>query len=127
MKFSLLLFGLGYLLKSKSKDGTPLKDKLREKNMTMLIKTQKGDRARHYVIKDGVVTSKGGLCPSPDVALVWKDAETGFNVMTSRDKDAPIKALGDGRLKLEGNAELALWFMGTVAVMMKGMRKKKKK
>ena len=123
MKFSLLLFVLSFMLKSKSKKESPLKNKLREKNMTMLIRTQKGDRARFFTIKDGAVASGRGVVSSPDVALVWKDAETGFSVMTSRDKEAPIKALGDGRLKIEGNAELALWFMGAVAVMMKGAKK----
>ncbi|HOO71478.1 MAG TPA: SCP2 sterol-binding domain-containing protein [Spirochaetota bacterium] len=123
MKFSLLLFMLSFMLKSKSKKESPLKNKLREKNMTMLIRTQKGDRARFFTIKDGAVVSGRGVVPSPDVALVWKDAETGFSVMTSRDKEAPIKALGDGRLKIEGSAELALWFMGAVAVMMKGAKK----
>jgi hypothetical protein len=124
MKFSLLLFALSYMLKSKSKKESPLKSKLMEKNMTMLIKTQDGSRSRFFTIKDGKVTSGRKIPASSDVALIWKDAETGFHVMTSRDKQAPVKALGDGRLKLEGSAELALWFMGAVAVMMKKPKKK---
>jgi len=114
MKFSVLLYFLFKKLKSKSARDSAFNEKLKEKDITILIKTEDGKRGRSFSLSGGDVSSQKGDCPKPDVALVWSDAATAFATMTSKDKDAAMNALSAGKLKLEGDGALALWFTGVV-------------
>ncbi len=117
MKFSLLLWALGLKLKSAAKKSESFRTRLKELNMTVQIKTEDGKKGRFYTIKDGSISSTGGIAPAADVALVWSDASTGFTVMKSEDQEVKMKALTEGRLKLEGDGMKALWFTETIKQM----------
>jgi hypothetical protein len=41
---------------------------------------------------------------------VWKDAATGFSVMTDKRKDASFNAAAEGKLHVEGMGVYAQWF-----------------
>lgn len=116
-KMSLLLFGLAYMLKSKPKKNPELKKKLEENDLVLQVRTVSASTARYYVFSGGVVFSKKGVHLRPSVALVWKDEGTAFKTMTNKDPQAMMKALGEGSLKVEGKAELALWFAGVVKML----------
>ena len=117
-KMSLLLFGLAFMLKRKPKKNPELKKKLEENDLVLQIRTASASTARYYVFSGGEVFSKKGVHLRPSVALIWKDEAIAFKTMTNKDPQAMMKALGDGGLKIEGKAELALWFAGVVKMMM---------
>ncbi len=117
MKFSLILWVLANKLKSKVKQDTSFKDHVKEQNFTLLIKTEDGKKARAFTFANGEVVSKKGDLSGADVSLVWSDAKTAASTMTSKDPNASMNALKDGKLKIEGDANLALWFTGTVKKM----------
>ena len=94
--------------------------KLAEQNFTLQIKTTSASTARYFIFSDGKVSSKKGVHDKADVALVWKDEAIGFATMTNKDPKAMMDALTKGNLKLEGKADLALWFAGAVNMTMKG-------
>jgi hypothetical protein len=110
MKFQFLLFILGRKLVGKAKNDPDFKKKISEKNCTVQIKTADNSRGRYYTFKDGDVTSKKGISAAPTVSLVWKDAATGFAVLSSSDGAKKMEALQNGSLKLEGDGATALWF-----------------
>ena len=118
MRFSFLLFII------KTKMGAALvrkqgfREKAAEKDFTIQIMTADSKRGRWFKFEGGKITSSRGIHSSPDVSLVWSDASTGFNVMASGSNKATMAALQDGRLKLEGNGELAMHFTGVVKAMM---------
>jgi len=109
MKFQLLLFILGRKIKGRVKNDPDFKKKAAEKNCTVQIKTADNSRGRSYTFNNGDVISKKGVTANPNVALSFKDAATGFDVLKS---GKTMDALKDGSLKLEGDAALALWFSG---------------
>ncbi len=119
MKFSLLLFLLSHKLKKAMKKHKSFRDRLREKDFTMVIKTRDGKRGRSFTFGGGEVSSKRGDAGNPAVALVWEDAATAFSVMSKSSNEATMKALSEGKLKIEGDANYALWFSETVKQMMK--------
>lgn len=119
MRFSLLLNILSMLLKRTAKKSPEFKKKLKEKNYTMVIRTADGSRARFFTFQDGEVISGKGDKQGAEISLIWKDPATGFKVMTSRNNQASMDALQNGSLKLQGDANLALFFMGVVKDMMK--------
>jgi len=48
---------------------------------------------------------------------LWSDVATGFSIMKSEDQEVKMKALTEGKLKLEGDAMKALWFTETIKQM----------
>jgi len=122
MKFTLLLFILSKKLKSAAKKKIAFQEKIKEHNASILIKTADNKRGRLFTFKDGTVTSTKGVAETFDLALIWSDADTGFKVMLNGSNRATMDALTNGKLKLEGKAELALWF----TTVIKEMDKKEK-
>lgn len=114
MKFQILLYVLGRKLKSKLKKSPEFKKRVSEKNCTVQIKTADNSRGRYYTFNNGEITSNKGVATDPTVALVWEDAATGFDVLSSKDQAKRMEALHSGKLKLEGDGATALWFTETV-------------
>ncbi|MCP4138546.1 MAG: SCP2 sterol-binding domain-containing protein [bacterium] len=119
MKFSFLLYMLNKKLKGTAKKNESFKERLKEKDFTLLIKTEDGKRARYYTFNNGELISKSTDFPGASVSLIWADSATGFKTMSSGSNKATMQALQDGKLKIEGDAQLALWFTETVKQMMK--------
>ena len=110
MKFRLLLFALGQLLKIASKFNKAFKQYISKASVRILIKTTDGKNARLFVFDKGKFSSIPGDQKNFDVALVWKDAATGFSVMTDKKSDASFNAAADGKLKVLGMSFYAQWF-----------------
>jgi hypothetical protein len=125
MKFSMLLYGLKVLLKRTARKFESFKNKLKEKDYTMVIKTADGKRGRYFTFKNGTIISGSGDLPGADISLVWRDAATGFRIMIGGNNNVFMAALQDGSLKLVGDANMALAFMGTIGEMMKLNKLKK--
>lgn len=118
MRFSVLLFALYYILKIASVINKTYKKYISKISAKILIKTEDGQRARMFIFDKGKLTSKPGDHDNFDVALVWKDAATGFSVLTSKKKDASFNAAAEGKLKVLGMSVYAQWFEdGTKLVM----------
>jgi hypothetical protein len=115
MRFSLLLFVLMRKIKRAVKKHSKLRDKVKEKNFTILIKTEDGKRGRFFSFTDGTVVS-GNVkqATSSDVSLVWKDADIGFRVMIVQKDEAFMKAIAKGSLKIQGDMNLLPVFMKIV-------------
>ncbi len=110
MKFTLLLFALGQILKIASIVNKNFKWYIRNTDARILIKTQDGERARLFVFNKGKVSSIPGDQAAFDAALVFKDAAAGFKVLTSKKKDASFNAAARGDLKVLGISLFAQWF-----------------
>jgi uncharacterized protein (DUF1330 family) len=123
MKFSLLLWAFGLLMKKAAKSNEDFKKQLVGKDVVIQIQTGDTKKGRHFIIKDGKVKSKRGLQEEPSLGLVFKDAETALSVMTSKDKNAFMKAVQEKDLAIKGDFSLLMWLMGLV----KYMKPKKKK
>lgn len=111
MKFSMLLFVLDLILKRAAKKNETFKKYISKAKVRVLIKTDDGQRGRMFIFDKGKISSKpGGNHKDFDVALVWKDAATGFTVMTDKNKDASFNAAAEGKLRVEGMGIYAQWF-----------------
>ncbi|MBN1495644.1 MAG: SCP2 sterol-binding domain-containing protein [Spirochaetes bacterium] len=123
MKFSLLLYGLLKLMQRTAKKVPEFKKKLKEKDYTVLIKTEDGKKGRTFTFAGGEISSRGGTESAADLTLSWKDAATGFRIMSKGKTKAFIAALQDGSLKLQGDGNLVPVFLGAVKDMLKGLKK----
>lgn len=110
MKFTLLLFGLGQILKIASYMNKAFKHAVRKTRVRILITTRDREQARLFVFDKGKVSSCGGFHSDYDAALVFKDAGVGFKVLTSPKADASFNAAGTGALHIRGMSFYAQWF-----------------
>ena len=118
MKFSILLFGLYIILKVRLITNKAYKKYINKTSAKILIKTEDGERARMFVFNKGKLRSVVGDLKDYDAALVWKDAATGFSVMTSKKKDASFNAAAEGKLKVYGMSVYAQWFEEGIKLVM---------
>ncbi len=118
MKFSLLLFTLSQVLKIASLFNKPFKKYISNMSAKILIKTEDGQYARLFVFDKGKFSSVPGDSNDYDAALVWKDPDTAFSVMTSKDPAASFNAAAQGKLKVYGMSVYAQWFEDAVGLVM---------
>jgi len=118
MRFSVLLFALYNILKVASMTNKAFKKYISKISAKILIKTEDNRRARMIIFDKGKLSTMSGDQKDFDVALVWKDAATGFSVMTSKKKDASFNAAAEGKLKVLGMSIYAQWFEDAIALVM---------
>jgi len=118
MKFSLLLLALHLILRRASRKNTAFKKYIAKSRVRVLIKTADGRRSRLFIFDKGTVSSVCGDRNDFDVALVWRDAATGFRVMTDKRGDASFNAAAEGKLKVEGMSVYAQWFEDGIKLVM---------
>ena len=124
MKFSMLLWALGLMMKKASKNNPDFKKKLVGKDFAFQIQTQ-GGITRHYIVKNERVTSTSGPAKDPAFSISFKDADTGMLIMTAKDKNAFMKGIQEKDIKIDGDLSLVMWFQGIVKhVKPKGKKKK---
>ena len=87
MKFRMLLWALGLMMKKASKNNPDFKKQLAGKDFSFQIQTLDGNIARHFVVKDERVKSKGGAAKDPAFSISLKDAPTGCLLYTSDAAD----------------------------------------
>ena len=110
MRFSLLLWALSWMLKHAARKNEAFRKYIRTADVRVLIRTADARHARLFRFNKGRFSSCSGDTKDFDVALVWKDAKTGFSVMTSKSKDASFNAAAEGNLRVEGMSLYAQWF-----------------
>ena len=82
-----------------------------------------GKVARHFIVNNERVSSKGGAHPQPAFAIAFKDAAYGFTTMQAGNKQlAFMQGIQDKHIQIKGNPALVMWFQG----LMKYLKPKKK-
>jgi len=110
VRLSLLLYVLKLKLKLTALLRAGFREKLREKDCVLVIRTRDGKQGRSFRFAKGSMTSRRGRHPTPDTELVWNDASTAFRIMAKNQEMALLEAIGKSQLRIEGNLEYALWF-----------------
>jgi ubiquinone biosynthesis protein UbiJ len=125
MKFRMLLWALGLMMKKASKSNPDFRKQLAGKDFSFQIQTQDGKLARHYIVKDERVKSKSGAAKDPAFSISFKNTDTGLYIMTAKDKNAFMKGIQDKDIKIDGDLSLVMWFQSIVKhVKPKGKKKK---
>jgi hypothetical protein len=112
LKFKILLWALTKLLQRAIKKNPDCAQYVAGKALVFQIQTQEGI-GRHFIIKNGKISSTAGLTKSARFTMTFKNAARGFAVLSAKDsKDAFLGALRDHDLVLTGDFVEVLWFQG---------------
>jgi hypothetical protein len=112
LKFKFLLWALTKLLQRAIKSRPGCADYVRGKELLFQIRTRDG-AGRHFMIKNGTVSSRAGLTADPKFTMAFRDAAKGFAILSAKDsKEAFLAALHDNDLVLSGDFVEVMWFQG---------------
>ena len=112
LKFKLLLWILTKLLQRAVRTKPACATYVDGKNLVFQIQTTDGI-GRHFTIQNGKITSTAGLTQASQFSMVFKDATSGYAVLSSKEgKDAFLTALREELLVIKGDFVEVMWFQG---------------
>ncbi len=118
MKFKLLLFILLKKLQGAAKKNPAFKEFIKGKKLKVNIKTADNKKGRQFIFDNGKISSMPGVRKDSDVSMVWCDAATAFKTMSSPNEEAPVAALTEQQLVIEGSFKGFAWFSRSLDLMM---------
>ena len=116
-KFKFLLWVFAQLLKRQVKNDPACAQFVRGKHIQFQLRTASG-AGRYYTVHQGKISSAAGLAANPAFTLSFKDAGTGYNILSAKDSQAAfLRGLGSADLAISGDFQEVLWFQGLTALM----------
>tara|TARA_B110000211_G_scaffold61400_1_gene69388 strand:+ start:10997 stop:11359 length:363 start_codon:yes stop_codon:yes gene_type:complete len=112
IKFRLLLWVLGKLMKRAAKKNPAFQEQLKGQNMAFQLQIDGQKVVRHYVISDNRIKSKGKAHPSPEFTISFKNERKGLKIMTSKDRNAFMKGIQEKDITISGDLSKVMWFQG---------------
>ena len=92
--------------------------RLRERDVVVEIRVRDGSQGRVFAFTRGRVSSRIGIRPHPDLAMIFESAEVAVRLMKPRrDYLEFINALKNFQVAVEGPDELSVWFAETLQLM----------
>ena len=88
---------------------------LNEADFVFQIQTADGF-AGHFWLKDRQLRFRLGAHASPTFVQHWKDSREAVSVMLNRDETEILRAMEDGRCRLQGSFLTAMWFNEAVKI-----------
>ena len=115
-----ILFGLAPMLNVLSAMYPALRAMLRRHNAIAQIQLKDGSIGRHFIVRGGRVRAVSGLHPKPDVVMMFKDVDTALTMMQPKqDMGEIVHAAKNFKVQIGGPDPLSVWWMQTLAFMMK--------
>lgn len=106
-----LLSVLGAVLLLASRLNREFREELGARNGVAEIRTQARSVARRFYVFNGKVQVARGCHPSPDFAMVYRDASAALSILREGTEEAAMKAISEGSLRFEGDMAFGMWFM----------------
>lgn len=117
--FSITLFAIDILFRLRAMRFPALKNRLKEKNLTVQIKLKDNSRGRYFTFRDGRMISRPGIHASPDVSMVFRSAGLAIEILLPpRNQLAMVNAMKSFQVGLEGPEELSWWWMESLSLML---------
>lgn len=103
LKLKFLLWALGFLLKRTWRNDEKFRAKLTEQPLSFTIKTDDNALERNFILAaTGIITAKTSNQPM-DLSLIFRDPTQAWKVLTSKDKNAFMRAIQEGDVKITGD------------------------
>jgi len=112
LKFKLLLWALAKLLQRAINTKPACAAYVRGREVDFQIRARDGS-GRHFVVKNGKVSSRAGIASNPQFTMTFRNASRGFAILSAKDgKEAFLAGLHDEDLALSGDFVELMWFQG---------------
>lgn len=121
-KLSSLMYGLYGLIRVTSLRSSRFREKLREKDVVVVMASRDKSVSRTFRCQNGEVRSEKGWAFDAASRIIWVSAKVGSRVMLNVAKGNPkalMKAVMKGELIPEGDAAGIKWFLDVVSLLSK--------
>lgn len=119
MKFKLLLWTLGFMMKRASRKNPSFQKTLEGQDLTFQLSSKDGV-ARHYIVKDKQVYPVAGTTTEPTFELSFSSATKGFEILTAKNtQEAFMRGVQEQNIVATGDLSKVMWFQ-TMTRAMKG-------
>ena len=105
-RLKILLWLLAYLLKKSAKSQVAFQQQIQTQPFSFTVATQ-GWGGRHYFLDEQGVRSQTRTAAT-QVQLIFPDAQTAWQVLTSKDRNAFMQAIQSQQMKVEGDYKVLL-------------------
>jgi hypothetical protein len=109
MKFAVLLRIISGTMKLAMKTNKNVRELTRYKKLKCVMKTRDNKTGVRFLIDRGTLATDREL-EDYDIAMVWKDGDTAFRVLTSGDLVGMQRAIANWDLEIQGDKSLHTWF-----------------
>ncbi|SFX37977.1 SCP2 sterol-binding domain-containing protein [Marinospirillum alkaliphilum] len=103
LKLRFLLWMLGRLLKGAWRKDEAFRQKLEQQPLRFVIKTSDQRLGRSYSLQPNGIQSTSGDLDQADMKLVFNTPTEAWQTLTSKDKNAFMRAIQEGAVKVEGD------------------------
>lgn len=103
LKLRFLLWMLGRLLKNAWRNDPAFSEKLQQQPLCFVIKTADQKLARTFYLQATGISIQAADSATADLKLVFKTPTDAWSTLTSKDKNAFMRAIQDGQVKVEGD------------------------
>src|ERR1039458_1307847 len=118
MKLAIQLFVIAQALKLTARRHAPFRERIKQKNMVAQLKLQDNSVGRYIEFRNGKIYSKGGLHPSPDVVVFFKNEKVAMKFLSPKqDYLFNIDAMKNFKMGMIGPDELTSWLAGTISMV----------
>ena len=111
LRLKFLLWMLGRLLKKAHKTQPELREKLEKEPLNFVIKTQDWP-GRSFQLQPQQVSSQAGELEQVDMKLIFQSAQKAWQTLTSKDKNAFMRAIQEGQVRIEGDPKKLFQLQG---------------
>jgi trimethylamine-N-oxide reductase (cytochrome c) len=116
MQFAATLFALEKIIKITAARNKEYRERIKNApNFIAQIRVKDNSQGRYYVFNNGILSSKKGIHPSPDVMMSMETAELAVKLMSPAKKQLDmINAMKEMVVNMEGPDHLTQWFGETL-------------
>jgi trimethylamine-N-oxide reductase (cytochrome c) len=112
LMFKAVLLGIPLIIKRAARRHPEIRQTLRKHNCVIQIGLKDNSVVRHYIFRNGTVSSKSGVHPSPDGSVIFKDVTTALTFLKPPfDRAEIVHAAKNFRVMTPGRSEILVWFM----------------
>jgi len=106
-----LLTVIGYRLSMLAdSDDEKVKALFADRNVTIEFSSTEADIARHFIFANEQFSQYSGHAKTADLTINFKDSMTGVKLLTKGNLPAFMTAVQEGKLSIEGDYSLMMWF-----------------
>lgn len=110
MKLKMLLWVLEKLMRRALRANPRFRRLAITREASILFETADKTVKRRFVFANGSLTTRKDAPDPPDLSICFQNAETGFSILTSKDRYAFLNGINSGKIVIQGDFALLLWF-----------------
>lgn len=123
-KLKLILAALPRIMGVARRFNSAFEDHLRRGGGIIQVRLKDNSVARHYIFRDGTISTASGLHPTPDVDIAFINVGVALRFLKpNAQRSDIIHFIKNFQVEMKGDDAVALWFSGLVNTMQSGMWK----